>query len=459
MLKLWFERALRQRWALPAILLGAGALLLLSELSHDRARAAFTETRIHRNANSEMMRLLQLMTDAETAQRGYVLTGNSDFLNPYRDALSEKRALLARVLKYLLEHGRGDAAEQLQKLIEAKMSEVQTTIDLYEAGNVEGARTLVLSGIGKEQMEDIRKVLSDVTAWSEASVITSRATLSQALTMNRFGIAALLTLAVLGLFLYLQQVRALDKAREGQRRFLQNERERLETEVARRTADLRELASHLQSAREDERASLARELHDELGALLTAAKLDVARLRSKLGDQPEQLARLAHLTQTLNDGIALKRRIIEDLRPSSLNNLGLTTALDILCREMSDRLGVPITAELEPLRLKPPADLTAYRFVQEALTNIGKYANASEVQVRLAAEDDAVALEVRDDGVGFDMTRSMVGHHGLTGMRFRVESIGGRMFVGSAPGEGTTLRAELPAGVVAPPAAAAAAPA
>ena len=105
--------------------------------------------------------------------------------------------------------------------------------------------------------------------------------------------------------------------------------------MAARTAQLKELAQHLQTIREDERSRLARELHDELGALLTAAKLDVARLKSRLGSDAtaDAAERLAHLNETLNGGIALKRRIIEDLRPSSLSNLGLVAALEILLRE------------------------------------------------------------------------------------------------------------------------------
>jgi signal transduction histidine kinase len=447
MVRQWLERALRQRWALPAILLGAGALLLISETSYDSARKAVLETRAHNAARLDLTRLLQLMTDAETAQRGYVLTGSADFLRPYEAALDAEPVVMHAVQGYLRRTGQDAAAQELSKFVDAKLSEIQTTVKLRLAGNEEAARVLVQTGIGKEQMEAIRTLVERLIGRAARDAEASRETTLRTLLLNRFGVATLTALAVLGIFLYLQQVRALDKAREAQQRFLENERERLESEVGHRTAELRELAGHLQRTREDERASLARELHDELGALLTAAKLDVARLRSKLGDQPELLARLAHLTQALNDGIALKRRIIEDLRPSSLNNLGLATALDILCREMSDRLGVPIAAALEPLKLVPPADLTVYRFVQEALTNIGKYANASEVQVRLAAEGEGVVVEVRDDGVGFDMAASMVGHHGLAGMRFRVESSGGRMFVGSAPGEGATLRAELPAHV------------
>jgi signal transduction histidine kinase len=451
------ERLLRQRWALPVILLGAGVLLLVSEMSYDRARSAALETRTHMQARLDMTRLLQLITDAETAQRGYVLTGSVDFLRPYEAALEAEPIVMQAVQAYLRQTGQTQAAQELKELVEAKLSEVQTTVKLRVSGNEDAARTLVQSGIGKEKMEEMRALFDRQFDLAGTSAATSRAATLRTLSLNRFGVATLMAALVLGLMLYLRQVRALEKVQESQRRFLENERERLEEEVARRTAELRELAQHLQGTREDERASLARELHDELGALLTAAKLDVARLRSKLGDQPEQMARLAHLTQALNDGIALKRRIIEDLRPSALNNLGLTTALDILCREMADRLGLPIVTELETLTLRPPADLTVYRFVQEALTNVGKYANAAEVRVRLAQQPEGVMVEVSDDGIGFDLEASMVGHHGLAGMRFRVESTGGRMFVGTAPGDGTTLRATLPPSVLAQRAAAEAA--
>ena len=160
--------------------------------------------------------------------------------------------------------------------------------------------------------------------------------------------------------------------------------ERLEAEVAERTTQLTELTYHLQMAREDERARLARDLHDELGALLTSAKLDAARIRARLaGSAPEALERLAHLTQTLDGVIALKRRITEDLRPSSLDHLGLAVTLEILARECGERLGVAVHLELEPVRLAPDAALVAYRVVQEAVTNISKYAEARSKSTRL----------------------------------------------------------------------------
>jgi signal transduction histidine kinase len=190
--------------------------------------------------------------------------------------------------------------------------------------------------------------------------------------------------------------------------------------VAQRTAQLTELAQHLQTAREDERHRLARDLHDELGALLTAAKLDAARIRSRLaGTAPEALERLAHLVEMLDSVIALKRRISEDLRPSGLSYLGLVGTLKILAREFTERSGVVVHCALAPVALAPAAELTAYRLVQEAITNLSKHAEATSVWLELAPVDGRVEISVRDDGKGFDSGIAHTSAYGLVGMRYR----------------------------------------
>jgi signal transduction histidine kinase len=278
-----------------------------------------------------------------------------------------------------------------------------------------------------------------------AKVTVARRSLARTLMLNRIGVTAMTALSLLALYMYLRQTTALVRQREQQRRLVQAERDQFEREVLLRTAQLTELARHLQSVREDERHRLARELHDELGALLTAAKLDVARLKSRLGvTTPEVLERLQHLSDGLNSGIALKRRIIEDLRPSSLSNLGLVAAPDILVREWGRRGEIKVDTEFEPVRLRPAGELTVYRLVQEALTNITKYAHATAVSVRLSSADGQVHVSVRDNGVGFDTTAPRTSAHGLLGMRYRLETEGGQMTMESTPGKGTLIRADLP---------------
>ena len=154
---------------------------------------------------------------------------------------------------------------------------------------------------------------------------------------------------------------------------------------------------------------------------------------------------LAHLTQTLDSVIALKRRIIEDLRPSSLSNLGLVAALEIQLREFAGRSEIKVVNRLEPVDVSPTAELTIYRLVQEALTNVVKYAKATEVVVTLDTPSEGGALvSVRDNGVGFDTDAPRLQRHGLIGMRYRVEAEGGTMRLSSKPGEGTLIEATLP---------------
>jgi signal transduction histidine kinase len=266
-------------------------------------------------------------------------------------------------------------------------------------------------------------------------------------------VSALSAISLLALFLYLRQSTALVAQQQKLKSVVQAERDRLEIEVASRTEELTELTRHLLTAREDERSRLARDLHDELGALLTSAKLDSARIKSRLTQTPvpaaEALERLAHLVETLNSGIALKRRIIEDLRPSALSTLGLEVTLATLASEFAEASNLAVHCALEPVALSPSADLVVYRLVQEAITNISKYARATEVWIRVApkrAEDgSAWALaSVRDNGVGFDKQALTHATHGLTGMRFRVEAEGGSLSIRSTPGNGVLIEMLLP---------------
>ena len=181
--------------------------------------------------------------------------------------------------------------------------------------------------------------------------------------------------------------------------------------------------------------------------LLTAAKLDVARLKSRIDTTPPEVSeRLRHLTETLNGVIALKRRIIENLRPSSLANLGLTASLEILTREFAQHSGIAVDTDLQEVDLSPALQLTVYRIVQESLTNIGKYAQARHATVRVQRHAAHVTVEIRDDGTGFTPGAVPAKSHGLAGMRHRVEAAGGHFAVHSQPGQGTVVSADIPWG-------------
>jgi signal transduction histidine kinase len=212
-----------------------------------------------------------------------------------------------------------------------------------------------------------------------------------------------------------------------------------------RAEPLDDLASYLQGMREQERAHLARELHDELGSLLTGAKLDVACLQARLGGQSADVDQhLQHLADTLSRGIALKSSIVEGLCPSTLSHLGLVAAVEILAREFAASSGVHVETDLHEVALDEATQLAVYRLVQEALTNIGKYAGASRAEIMLRKRGRDAVVTVRDNGAGFDVERLQTSHHGLAAMRHRIEHCGGRLDVASSTAAGTRIVAVLP---------------
>lgn len=434
------------RFTFPLAALAALAMFLISESSYQQATATFQALGAQSQARTNIQVLWRSLTDAETGQRGYLLTGRPEYLKPYDEAQIRVRQTLDWLTDYYhADPGTSALMAQVTLAARDKLSELAETKKLHDEQKEDAWRGLMLSNIGKEQMDTVRSLSEKLLDVESAKVDAARKSLAQTLMLNRIGVTAMTALSLLALFMYLRQTTALVRQREEQRRLVQAERDQFEREVLQRTAQLTELTRHLQSVREDERHRLARELHDELGALLTAAKLDVARLKSRLGVlTPEVAERLQHLSDGLNSGIALKRRIIEDLRPSSLSNLGLVAALDILVREWSQRSEITVDAEFEPVTLRAAGELTVYRLVQEALTNITKYARATAVQVRLSAADGQVHVSVRDNGVGFDATAPRASAHGLLGMRYRLETEGGRLTLESSPGKGTLIRADLP---------------
>ena len=440
------RRLPRMAISLTLAALATAALMGINELGYQQSTQAVERVSQAQVLRSTINRLLQLILDAETGQRGYLLTGDERYLAPYNDAVAQ----VTRQLETFRTQYTTDIAEmanyaQLAAHVSHKLEEMELSVKLRKEGNEDAWKFVMLSDVGKNQMDQIRAEALVLVQESTRQLEVAQGHITRSLELSRLGIALTALMALLSFHLYQRQTRALEQAGEREQQALQHERDRLEILVRERTASLAELATHLQQVREDERAHLARELHDELGALLTAAKLDVARIKSRLGpDSPEALERIAHLTNTLNSGIALKRRIIEDLRPSSLSNLGLVASLEILTREFSERAGLPVMTQLEPVTLDDSAQLTLYRLVQESLTNIGKYAQAHQVMVTLRPQGRHAWVEVSDDGVGFAPSSVKTASHGLAGMRHRVEATGGHLDISSAPGQGTRVTAQLP---------------
>ncbi len=442
----------RIAFSFPIAVFATLTLVAINEAGFRSSVGALEHMAQKQNLRNSVTQLLQSMLDAETGNRGYLLTGDERYLEPYEQAISTVNANLDQV-RALVVASTADLSEfaQLSRQVSRKLSEMDLSLRLRRQGNEDAWKFVLSTDVGLENMQAVRQHAKALIGSASAEVTNTQAEIKDSLTLARLGIAAVSAIGLLAFAMYLRQTTALQKSTEREQASLEAERERLEGLVRARTESLSELANHLQQVREDERGHLARELHDELGALLTAAKLDVARLKSKLSSEaPDVADRIQHLSETLNGVISLKRRIIEDLRPSSLSNLGLTAALEILTREFADRASLDVQINVEPVTLSEGTKLTIYRMVQESLNNIAKYAAASQVLVTVHNYPTHVAVQIRDDGTGFDLADVGRNSHGLLGMKHRVESAGGKLTITSSKGSGTLVSAVIPVETSAP---------
>jgi signal transduction histidine kinase len=436
----------RMAISLPLAILAVVLLIFINELSFHRSSEALVNMDQAQHSQVAVDMLMQHVLDAETGQRGYLLTGDEKYLQPYHHALAQVNTTL-ETLRQLSASYPGETADFniMARQISSKLAELDLSLRMRKEGREDAWKFVLTTDVGRDQMDQIRLHAGNLVKASKARIDRADQALARILMLSRFGVAIIALTGLLAFYLYLSKSRALFASGLREQNSLQRERDLLEGEVQERTASLTELATHLQNVREDERGHLARELHDELGALLTAAKLDVARLKSRLGPiLPDANERMDHLIVTLNSGIALKRRIVEDLRPSSLSHLGLVASLEILAREFEEQSGLSISTELETVEIGGAAQLTVYRLVQESLTNIAKYAEAQQVEVVLQNLEGYISIDVKDNGKGFSPGDVNSGSHGLTGMRHRVEAAGGRLTVTSEPGSGTKIAAVLP---------------
>ena len=223
----------------------------------------------------------------------------------------------------------------------------------------------------------------------------------------------------------------------------QRERE-LEVRVAARTEELSSLSTHLLRLAETERSSLAKELHDELGGLITAVKMDLSWLSARLGASldSESRQKLDSVMQMLNQAMLLKRRVVESLRPSLLDHFGLAVALRSHFDEHCAREGIECVATLpeDGLALDAVAQLTLFRVAQEALANIIARGGAKHIEVVIEPEGDGYVLLVGDDGptMDTDLSRSM------PSVRHRMSAAGGTVEAEARPDQGNRIRAFVP---------------
>jgi signal transduction histidine kinase len=211
--------------------------------------------------------------------------------------------------------------------------------------------------------------------------------------------------------------------------------------------DLREMAERLITAQEEERLRISRELHDDLGQALTTHMLALRNFQSDLSLPVAELFEGLQALYNQSYEISIKiRRLAQDLRPPILDALGLKQAMQTYCSKFKEHTQLPVTLEIEPA-LPPLPDIynvTLYRVLQEALTNISKHAQASRVWVDLSLDDNFIHLTIQDNGRGLDANGNHTNGIGLTGMHERLSLVGGKLLLRSALEGGTIITASLP---------------
>ena len=427
------------------------AIVVFSELGFRRLEATNRSMALSLEMQSTLHEIRALIIEAESGQRGYLLSGQPEYLAPYRAALPRIEERFKRLRALASQYGSPEQTERtvrLNTLIGKKLADLEATIALYEKGGRESALELVGTGLGLRTMDEISSAVA--TMGNDHALVANAGTerWSSDVAFARYGMQIMTGFTIALLLIVWILLRREIRQRDEKRRQLLAEQQRLESEVERRTGELSELSNYLQTVREEEKTRLARDIHDELGGVLVSAKMDVSWVEERMRNvDPEIAAKLMRAQQSLDAGVLLKRRIIEELRPSLLDNLGLGPAIEWLAHQMCDRAGIEahINVPVDSPKLPPATGIALFRIVQEALTNVVKYAKAKKVEIDLMQSPDHVSLVVSDDGIGIpEGAQNNRLSHGISGMRQRVRAMRGEFSIHGTPGRGTMIEVTLP---------------
>ena len=450
-----FGEALEElgRWyiAIPPILLVGFLVGLFLLASSGQTRLEHANERVHLSQvrQQTLAEFLALIRDAETSQRGYLLTGDKQYLVPYSAALPKLDATLDHLRESYGDNPQAlTRIQQLRSLTGKKIGELEATLALYRSQGAGRAIQLVRTDFGEQVMDDIRNTVGALRDEEAKELADATSGWRSDLRLTRWLTAGG---AVLNIILLLVASRLVYKdieRRTLQTTALRDQKQELEQLVDERTRELATLSTHLQSVSEREKSALARELHDELGGLLVASRMDlswVERHAPLLESGVQQ--RIKRIHEYLSAGVDLKRRVVEELRPTLLDSMGLFAAMRWQCKEAFSASGLKCTESYPPdePQFTPEASIAVFRILQEAITNILKHAQARAVDVSVEIDQDTFTLRITDDGQGISPDRMRAaGSHGLASMRHRILALGGSFDLRSPGSGGTVLTARIP---------------
>lgn len=391
-----------------------------------------------------------VITTAESGQRGYLLTGDTEYLTPYYRAMRGWRTELDRLANLTADNpGRQRNIVELERLTAAAIGRLEQTIERSPRPGPSGSADLAGTDRATQTMDRVRSIVDRMLVEEDARIdALGRAVLRDVwITLGVALLTTVVTVAVLiGLNKLLQRYVGARAKAEGA---LLEANQQLNHLVEQRTAELTELSQHLIRVSEEEKAKIARELHDTFGSNLTAINMDLNWIQRRIPEESREVReRLQRVLQMLAETVELKHEVIEGLRPSHLDNLGLAYAMRSHCREFSRRTGLACDVEVNEDfdDIDPAWSIALYRIVQETLTNITKHAHATRVRVSLQRDEAGMRLRVLDDGVGLaEGAAAKPKSHGIVGMRERMRQVGGSFTITPGPNsQGTLVTAFIP---------------
>lgn len=408
---------------------------------------------IRTNINA-LNKLKESLYRAESAQRGYLYTKRDIYIQPFNQALSDARNSIQNVESIVIltseeqnQHVKLDWIKAISTSLEAKAAEMKISINLAKIGKLQEAKQLVNLDEGVLEMERFMQYTNtfiDNQINSLNNLIEKRK--STFVLARAFVIMGALILIILVVLVIRQLLKEIVIKGQLQQQVLK-ENEIYQEKLQQQTKLLRSLALDYQSDVERERHKLSRELHDELGSLFTATKMDMAWVMKKLKDiAPDVVDKLQKTSRYIDQGINYQRHIVQELHPAMLSTFGFWPALRSLIMDAAERNQWQLTLNLpdQHTKLNETISLIAYRIVQETLNNANKYAKATAISVHLMVDDKYLKVEIEDNGVGVDMNALSGNTYGLSGMRHRVLAIGGHFEILSEPGSGVLTRALIP---------------
>jgi len=440
--------SLDSRWALLPVVMAMvlmGATYWVNEWLREEITGQATEVAAIRGRLWEVSELLSGMSRAESNQRGYLITQQPQYLEGYQASRRNIETIVAR-----LETGyrdiprRREVLEGMLALVRAKLQEMQATLQLAQRRQIGVAQQMFATGAELQWMRELQAKADQLAALERASINDGGRQWQRLYQVSRYilGLGMLVTALLI--------LAAVIMIRRDLRRRSTRTRE-LDRLVSERTRELSSLSSHLQVVSERERAALARELHDELGSLLVSIKMDLAQLAKKVAVTGADVApRWQRILSAINSGVDLKRRIIEQLRPTLLDNMGLIAALkwQVEQRCGAAQLGWSMDCPDRELSLNDDCSIALFRIAQEALTNVIKHSRATHVTVTLQVADETLRLAVADDGIG--KVEKLSAGHGVRGMMQRVTALGGQFSLSNVNPRGMRLEVSIPLSACAP---------